>query len=176
MLWSPHMKFNSHPRCWEQHISKANKIKPKLSSHQWCLRECFPVIWVGRPYKAAAYKGEDFLIHNNAYCHAYSKNVDPAPSCLVWSHQQSFYPLSGQMRENERNKGLQYLSGVDGSLHDGEVVSVQNGVHVRDIPSENTENNMRDRRSSQRTSVDVHSSLCKISKAVGSLTLSIYLL
>lgn len=30
------------------------------------------------------------------------------------------------------------LSGVDGSLHDGEVVSVQDGVHVGNLPPERT--------------------------------------
>ena len=29
-----------------------------------------------------------------------------------------------------------YLCGIDGSLHDGEVVSVQDGVHIRDVSSE----------------------------------------
>lgn len=32
-----------------------------------------------------------------------------------------------------------YLRCIDGSLHDSEVVSVQNGAHVRDLPSEDTE-------------------------------------
>lgn len=41
----------------------------------------------------------------------------------------------------ETTTRLQYLSGEDGSLHYGEVVSVQNGVHVRDVPSENRAGN-----------------------------------
>ncbi len=32
-------------------------------------------------------------------------------------------------------KASSYLSGVDSSLHNGEVISVQNGVHVRNLSS-----------------------------------------
>lgn len=33
---------------------------------------------------------------------------------------------------------FQYLGGINSSLHNGEVVPVQNCVHVRDLPSEDT--------------------------------------
>ena len=70
---------------------------------------------------------------------------------------------------------LQYLSGIDCSLHYGEVVSVQNGVHVRNLPSEDRENNQTYNikhaclHSSHRTSANVHrkSVNCKISNSHG---------
>lgn len=46
----------------------------------------FPVTWVG--LKVAYSKDNDFIIHKNAFWHAYSINVDPA--------EQSFDPLFQQ--------------------------------------------------------------------------------
>lgn len=50
--------------------------------------------------------------------------------------QVAVYYRKRRMRER-----LRYLSGIDSSLHNGEVVLVQNGVHVRDLPSEDSANN-----------------------------------
>lgn len=62
----------------------------------------------------------------------------------------------------------QYLSGEDRSLHNGEVVSVQDVVHVRDLPSKDGANiHPVCSHSSQRTCTN---------KGLGSLTLFIYLL
>lgn len=82
-------------------------------------------------------------------------------SCPV--HRQYLFAVSAAWGER-----LQYLSGIDCSLHYGEVVSVQNGVHVRNLPSEDRGNNEAHNikhaclHSSQRTSVNVHRKKCEL--------------
>lgn len=90
--------------------------------------------------------------------------------------EASQFTVKRRMKER-----LQYLSGINSSLHNGEVVSVQNCVHVRDLPSEDTASSKTQHKTClvsihHKETVLVQTAKCKINIALGSLTVSVYLL